>query len=351
MDSHRVTLRRVGPIAVLAVAGFGWIVTGQLSPYHLDLAVTILTYLVIAQAWNILGGYAGQISLGAAAFAGIGGYAGALLMIHTAASWPLGMVAGGLAGLVLALVISVPLLRLRGDYFAVGSLAAAVALEAWMENWQWAGGTIGLTLPFEKVPSLAVLFRVAIVIAAFASLAVLYVKNSTFGLRLTAIRDNEEAAEGLGVSAYRHRLAALVLSSCLTGLAGALVAIQATAIEPSGMFSLAWSLNALLMCIVGGAGTFTGPVIGVLVIYYGLTKQFQGAQTLAIAIEGALLIVIVRYAPSGIWPTLLRLAARLRPRAKVAGTVQASRVRPRDPGSAAAPSEEPEAATIDAEIV
>lgn len=346
-----MTLRRLGPIAVLAIAAFGWTVAGQLSQYHLDLAVTILTYLVIAQAWNILGGYAGQISLGAAAFTGVGGYAGALLMIHTTASWPAGVAAGGLAGAALALVISVPLLRLRGDYFAVGSLAAAVALEAWMENWQWAGGTIGLTLPFNKVPSLTVLFHVALLVAALASLAVLYVKNSTFGLRLTAIRDNEEAAEGLGVSAYRHRLAALVLSSGLTGLAGAVVAIQATAIEPSGMFSLAWSLNALLMCIVGGAGTFTGPIVGVLVIYYGLTKQFQGAQTLAIAIEGALLIIIVRFAPSGIWPTLLRLAARLRPRARVARTAQAGRVRAQERGNAAPLAEEPEAAAIDAEIV
>ena len=344
-------LRRLSPIAVLAVAGIGWTVGGQLSQYHLDLAVTILTYLAIAQAWNILGGYAGQISLGAAAFTGVGGYAAALLMIHTGASWPLGIVAGGLAGPAIALLISVPLLRLRGDYFAVGSLAAAVALEAWMENWQWAGGTIGLTLPFNKIPSLKALFHIAIVVAGLALLAVLYVKNSTFGLRLTAIRDNEQAAEGLGVSAHRHRLAALVLSSCLTGLAGAVVAIQATAIEPSGMFSLAWSLNALLMCIVGGAGTFTGPIVGVLVIYYGLTKQFESAQTAATAIEGALLIVIVRFAPSGIWPSLLSLAARLRGRSNLAQPRPAGQSSRQNSSRSAPPSDEQEGVVVDAEIV
>ena len=345
-----MTLRKASPVAILLVAALGWILAGQLSQYHLDLGVTILVLLTIAQAWNILGGYGGQISLGAAAFTGVGGYAAALLMLHTAASWPLGMIAGGVAGLALSLLISVPLLRLRGDYFAVGSLAAAVALEALMENWQWAGGTIGLTLPFNKIPSLTVLYHIAVVLATLALLAVLYVKHSTFGLRLTAVRDNEPAAEGLGVSAYRHRFAALVLSSILTGLAGALIAIQATAIEPSGMFSLTWSLNALLMCIVGGAGTFTGPIIGVLVIYYGLTKQFESAQTAAIAVEGALLIVIVRFAPEGIWPLLVRLTnralAHLRssPPGPAAPALQAS------VGTGPA-REEPTRAVIDTEIV
>jgi branched-chain amino acid transport system permease protein len=272
-------------------------------------------------------------------------------MIHTGAGWPLGIITGGLVGASLALVLSVPLLRLRGDYFAVGSLAAAVALEAWMENWQWAGGTIGLTVPFNKVPSLTALFHIAIVIATIALLAVLYVKHSKFGLRLTAIRDNEQAAEGLGISAYRHRLAALVLSSCLTGLAGAVVAIQATAIGPSGMFSLSWSLSALLMCVVGGAGTFTGPIVGVLVIYYGLTKQFESAQTLAIAIEGALLIVIVRFAPAGIWPSLVHVASRLRGRVNVTRPRATPPTR-RPPGERSIPtSEESERVVIDAEIV
>jgi branched-chain amino acid transport system permease protein len=294
-------------LALPAVAVIAMFAAPSLSDYQLDLGVTLLVYFVAAQAWNILGGFGGQISLGAAAFLGTGGYAAGLLMLHSGAGWVLGLLAAGAAGGLLALLLSVPLLRLRGDYFTVGTLAAAIALQALATNWQWAGGAIGITVPFDKVPIGVTLFRVAVVVAAITMAAALFVARSHFGLRLTAVRDNEPAAVGLGVSAYRHRLAALLLSSVLTGLAGGVVAFQTATIAPDGIFGITWSINALLMAIVGGAGTVGGPVVGVLVVYYGLTKQLENTQTLAIVIEGALLVAIVRFAPGGIWP-LVRLA-------------------------------------------
>jgi branched-chain amino acid transport system permease protein len=126
------------------------------------------------------------------------------------------------------------------------------------------------------------------------------------------VRDNEPAAAGLGVSVYRHRLGALVLASTVIAPAGALAAFQTIAVSPDGAFSFGWNLDALLMTVVGGAGTVLGPFFGVALVYWGLTKELANAQTLALFIEGALLVLVVRFAPRGLWPLVLGIAARRR---------------------------------------
>jgi branched-chain amino acid transport system permease protein len=336
------------PAALLAATVLALVGAGALGDYDLDLGVTLLVYLATAQAWNILAGFGGQVSLGTAAFVGTGGYAAGLLMLHSGAGWELGLLAAGAAAGALGLVLSIPLLRLRGDYFTVGTLAAAVALQALANNWQWAGGASGITVPFEKVPVGEGLFRVAVVVAAVSMAVAVCVVRSRFGLRLMAVRDNESAAVGLGVSAYRHRLAALLISSVLTGFAGAVLAFQTAAIAPDGIFGIGLSINALLMAIVGGAGTIGGPVVGVLVVYYGLTKQFEDAQTLSIVIEGALLIAIVRFAPMGLWPLARRGAQLL-----LKHPTPSSRAAPTATGAVVAATEDAPAVegSLDTEIV
>ena len=282
----------------------------HMSLGDLDLGVTLLTYLAIAQAWNVLAGFSGQVSLGSAAFVATGGYSAALVLAHTQVSYVLGLAAAAACSAVLALILAVPLLRLRGDYFAVGTLAIAIAIQAALNNWVWAGGAGGLVLPVDRVPIGPDLFRLAAIVAALAMGLAVFVKHSAFGLRLTAIRDNEQAAAGLGVSVYRHRLAALVPASMIIGLAGAVVAYQFVAISPSGIANISWSLNAVLMAIVGGAGSLLGPVVGVGIVYYGLTRQLEDTQTLSQVLEGMLLIIIVRFAPEGIWPLACRVSRR-----------------------------------------
>jgi branched-chain amino acid transport system permease protein len=304
--------RRLWPGATLLLATVaGFALAPQLGAGTLDLGVTLLCYLAIAQAWNVLAGFGGQVSLGAAAFVATGGYTTALLLAHTGLPWTLAFPGAALGAVLLALLLSVPLLRLRGDYFTVGTLAVSIAVQALISNWNWAGGASGLTLPVAAVPSGGKLFQLAVVVAALAMATTLYVKQSGFGLRLAAIRDNEDAAAGLGVSVYRHRLAALVPSSALTGLAGAVIAFQFVVISPDGVANVNWSLNAVLMTVVGGAGTVLGPVLGVGIVYYGLTRELQNQQTLSQVIEGILLIVIVRFAPQGTWPLLCRAGRRL----------------------------------------
>lgn len=296
---------------LIAITTLAMIFTPELSLESLDLGVTLLVYLAIAQAWNVLAGFGGQVSLGSAAFVATGGYASALLLAHTNVSWVVALTASALTSAVLAAILAVPLLRLRGDYFAVGTLAVSIAIQALLTNWTWAGGAGGLTLPVDRVPSGPKLFQVAVIIAALAMGLAIFVKHSKFGLRLAAIRDNEPAAAGLGVSVTWHRFLALVPSSVVIGLAGAVVAYQFVAISPGGVANVAWSLNAVLMAIVGGTGTVLGPAVGVMIVYYGLTKQLESTQTLSQVLEGVLLIVIVRFAPEGIWPLSCRLVARL----------------------------------------
>ena len=151
----------------------------------------------------------------------------------------------------------------------------------------------------------------ACVIAAVAMISAYLVAHSSFGMRLKAVRDNEPAAAGLGVAVFRHRLGALLISGALSGLTGGLLAMQQISFEPTGMLGISWTINALLMTIVGGIGTLVGPVVGAVVVYYLLTKQLASYQSLSIVIEGALLIVIVRFAPRGLWPLLLTGLRRL----------------------------------------
>jgi branched-chain amino acid transport system permease protein len=290
-------------VAVLTIVGVQG--SGSFSRAQLNVATTLLGFVALSQAWNILGGYGGQMSLGTSAFVGTGGYAAALLELHTGIGYELAVIGAGLAGVVLALLLAVPLLRLRGDYFTIGTLAATLALQAAVLNWSWAGGSTGLSFPLDGVPKLDGLFQLACVITGVAMAATCYVAFSKFGLRLRAVRDDEHAASGLGVAVFRHRLVALAISGGLSGLAGGLIALQQLSFEPNAMFSLTWTTNALIMTIVGGVGTIIGPIFGAVVVYYGLTDHLQSLGALGIVVEGALLVAVVRLAPQGLWPLLL----------------------------------------------
>lgn len=295
-------------VALLIALIVGLAVAPGLDAGVQDLGTTLLVYLAIAQAWNILAGFAGQISLGAAAFVATGSYTAGLALAHTNIGWAAGVALAGAVAAALGAVLAVPLLRLRGDYFSIGTLAAAIAGQALLTNWNWAGGAAGLTLPIDRIPTGATLLRLAIVVAGIAMGLATYIRYSAFGLRLTALRDNEHAAAGLGVAVYGHRFAALVSSSLLTGMAGAVVAYQYVAVSPSGVASVNWSLNAVLMTLVGGAGSLVGPILGVTVVYYGLTRMLQDFQVLSLLLEGTLLVVIVKFAPAGVWPLIIRVA-------------------------------------------
>lgn len=311
--------RRVpAALGTLVVVGAVCLGVGRVaSPGLLNVGVTLFAYVALAEAWNLLGGLSGQMSLGVGAFVGTGSYAMALTMVHLGWSWFPGLVAATLAAGVLSALLAFPLLRLHGDYFAVGTLAAALAIEAWVNNWTFAGGSSGISLTVDSVPALGGLYVIGLVVALVAVAATIVMRWSRFGLRLLSIRENELGASLLGVNVFRYRLLVIVVSGLLTGLAGGVFALTQINFVPGDMFGMSWTIEALLMVIVGGMGTVIGPIVGAVAIYYGLGTELATYPTLSLFLEGGLLLVIVRFAPEGLWPFVVQLGRTLSGRARV----------------------------------
>jgi branched-chain amino acid transport system permease protein len=289
-------------VALVCLTALAALYTGPqyLSLYDVVIAFTLFTYMTMAQAWNLIGGYGGQFSLGHAMFVGIGSYATALLLIHTSLPLWLAVVLSGLVASAIAAGAAVPLLRLRSVYFAVGTLGVSLAAVSWMINWGYSGKTSGLNLPTNAFLSFDDLYYAAGSLAVFTTAAVALVARSPYGLRLQSVRDDEDAAAELGVDGFRVKLVAFMLSAFFVGVAGGLIAVQKANLEPYSAFSLTFTTNMIIMTVIGGLGTIVGPLIGSFLIFE-LQQQLQSYQDWSTLITGALLVVIIRIAPAGLW--------------------------------------------------
>jgi branched-chain amino acid transport system permease protein len=274
----------------------------------LNLLFLVYVYIALAQSWNIVGGFAGQINLGHAAFFGIGALATRSLWIN---GWPiwLALGCGGGAALLFALIIGVPTFRLRGVYFAIGTLGLAEALRITIGN----ALPLVSALPTEYVATydLRVRYELALGLAVAAIAATWWLGRSRLGLGLVAVREDEEAARATGVDALRHKLVALGLSSLLAGLAGGTFAFYHVSYYPELPFSPTWTFDALLSTYVGGVGTLWGPVVGAA--FYIIVRE-QLAVSLVQAhqiIFGALFIVVVLALPGGLLDGWTRLQPRI----------------------------------------
>lgn len=298
----------IGSIKGTVTGIVGWLVLlgvllylpGHMSRGTQEIILSLLIWVGVAQAWNIIGGIGGQLSLGNSVFVGAGGYTAAMLIIKAGLSWPLALVLAGVVSAVIAYALSFPLLRLSGVYFTIGSSAVALATLAWMVTWDWTGQSQGLNIPLDAVPGRNLKFQVVAALAILTCIVVFLVLRSTFGLRLMAVRDDESAASALGVSPRHVMQRALVLSALLTGLMGGAVALNQVSIEPNSMFSLTWVVTALVMVIVGGMGTLWGPIIGAFVIYYLVDRALDGQPVLQALLSGVLIITVISVAPGGI---------------------------------------------------
>ena len=263
----------------------------------LNFVFLVLLSITLAQSWNVVAGYAGQVNLGHAAFFGVG----ALL---TRTLWsagvpvPAAMPAGALVAMAFALVIGVAAFRLRGAYFAIGTLALGEILRTTVNN---VLPEIS-TLPAARIAEyrLAHRYYVALALAAISIVAVAWLASSRLGLGMRAIREDEEAAEASGVGALRLKLAALALSTGLAGLAGGLFAYYHISYYPSHPFGPHWTFDALLMTFIGGLGTLHGPVLGA--ILYMVLKEYLAVRWVDfhLLIFGALFIAIVLLLPGGL---------------------------------------------------
>ena len=270
----------------------------DLSSSIMNTMVTLFTLIILAQSWNLIGGYTGQINLGIVAFFGI-----STMVTHFLwkAGLPvyLAMSAGCLSSVVLAMLIGLPTLRLRGMYFAVGTLALAQAAQTIVAN----VFTRQVSMPGSlfSTYSLTPRYYVGLLLVVVAMVLVALVTRSKLGLAMTAIRDDEQAAQVTGVKVFKYKVMALVISAILAGLSGGLYAfVRLSFWQISAVFSPGWTFDAVLAVVIGGAGTLFGPVIGSIFLVV-LSEIF--ANTLGQAhliIFGFLFILVVLFMPQGL---------------------------------------------------
>ena len=285
--------------------------------YYLDSIILVMFWAAMAGAWNIVGGYAGQLSLGHTAFFGIGAYTSSLLFAGAGVTPWLGMWAG--AGLAAAFAIFVGLVcfRLRGPFFALVTIAFAEVALIVASSWRsLTKGTEGLNIPFTPgVENMIfrgkfVYFYLFLVFAVAVYLICRLIENSRLGYYLIAFREDELAARSLGINTIRTRLIAFAISAALTAIGGTLYAQYYQYLDPTSTFGIGFSIQVALLTMVGGIGTAAGPFFGALL----MTPLGQvlrawlggGAAGLYLAIYGAALVLVVLFLPHGIVPEVRR---------------------------------------------
>jgi branched-chain amino acid transport system permease protein len=280
------------------------------SEYAQQVGFRMLEYAALGQAWNLLAGYGGMVSLGSAAFIGIGAYTTAVLTNHGLGLVE-GMAVSGVFAAVFAAAVSPALFRLRGLYFTIGTLALAEALRLFMVNYNGLGGNIGIFLQ-SAAPTTAALYWLALGVAALATGLVALVLRTRLAISLRAVRDDEDVARQMGLVSFRTKLLAFTLAAFVMGVVGGLQAGKLSQIEPYGSFGLQWTVDVVTVALIGGLGTLPGPLIGA-VFTVALAEWLNAYPSLHLAITGAIVIVVVRFAPEGLWGLLRRGWARLRP--------------------------------------
>jgi branched-chain amino acid transport system permease protein len=281
------------------------------SPYYLDLIVQVLLWGAAASAWNIVGGYGGQLSLGHAGFFAIGAYTSTLLFLNAGVSPWIGMFAGALLATAAGLVLGTLTLRLRGPFFALLTLAFGQVLLIFTTHWRSVTqGSNGLSLPFQADASNFLFSGTTPYLYAMLLLAASYyllsfaLERHRVGYFLVALRENDNAARALGVRATRLRLLALCLSAALTAICGTFYAQYIRFIDPASVTGIDISLRVALIAILGGIGTAGGPFVGAVVVIL-LTDYLRGSTSAELggsylAIYGLVLMIVVLLAPNGI---------------------------------------------------
>jgi branched-chain amino acid transport system permease protein len=292
-----------------------------------NLLISTFYYAYLGQAWNLLGGFAGQLSLGHAAFFAVGAYTSAVLAIHLGISPWLGMFAGAALAALLSLGIGYLGFRfgLRGFYFILLTLAAAEICRLIALHLPILGGYTGLFINFTpnpwqfqfkgKVPY----YFIALGFLLAGSGIVWLIGRSKLGAYLVAIREDEDASEALGVDTFRYKMIAYAVSAALTALGGTFYAYFQFYLQPNTVLNINHSVDIMIRPIVGGSGTILGPVLGsfLLELLGEFSRSYFAGATagLNVVIYGALLVIVVLFLPQGVYPTLAHMmrAARRRP--------------------------------------
>ncbi len=294
----------LGALAIL-LAGFAFTKLSN-NEFYFFASYTILQGLIMAVAWNVLGGFTGYVNFGSAGFFAIGAYT--TIVLHKAFSLPLPLMiiaAGVICGLI-GLATGYLTLRLKGVYFAIATLAIAIIFETIIVNWEYVGGASGAyvhqpknTLVFDSYIEL--LFMLMLFLAILATATSRFLSSSRIGQGLAAIRDDEVAAEATGVPTLRLKLISATTMGALMGIAGAPYPFFVTYVDPVSAFALLVAVNAIAMPMIGGTSVWYGPVIGALLL--GLAQEISTvtiSSELNILIVGVMMVLFITLAPQGI---------------------------------------------------
>lgn len=277
-------------LALLPLAGPG---------YHLDLLTDIFFWIGMASAWNVACGYTGYVDFGSVTYAGIGSYGAGLALMSLGLPLPLALALGAASAAILAAIVGMPTLRLRGAYFAIATLALAEAVKQFSGEMGWlTGGAMGLTVTVRLEP---LGYYYAFFLGACAVVATAwFISRSSLGLALKAIREQEQVASRLGVNTLRAKLAAYVTAAAAIGLLGGLQATRLSYFTPADAFNVHITIKMVIMSLLGGMGTLWGPVLGATVLQ--VLEDYLGAEflDLYLAIVGAVIVGVILFLPRGI---------------------------------------------------
>ena len=296
MSRHQ-HLRNLALLAAAAVALA--LVAPRLSLYFRSFAMFTMMSVVLALSWNIISGFTGYTSFGHVAFYGIGAYACAILVADYRWHWLSTLAVGAVVAAAVAVAIGYPVLRLKGPYFAIAMLGAAEGTRVVATVWDGlTHGGVGISLPSAEN---SVETYYAMLILMLATIAVAYVVgHSRFGVRLNAIREDEVAAEALGINATAYKLAAFTLSAVFPAMAGGIQAYKVLYIDPPSVFFVQITIAMALMSMLGGKGTVIGPILGAALLYTAQELTWVNFPTAHLIAYGVFIVVVARFMPRGL---------------------------------------------------
>ncbi len=301
----------LGGAAALVLLALLSVPTLVTSSSHMNLVILVLMAAQVGVAWNIVGGYAGQVSLGHAAFYGLGAYTSTLLLVKFGINPWIGMLSGGLVAALLSLGFGWSCFRLKGHYFAMATIAVAELVQIFFTEWEYGGAAVGLYVPMThqglawmNFATKEPYYWLALGLLAITLGANLWVERSFLGYYFRAIKDEPDAARSVGVNIARYKQVALSVSAFFTAMGGSLYAQKELYIDPNSVLSTALSIKMALVSILGGVGTLFGPVIGAVVLttieeFTRIVFGGTGRGT-DVIIYAALIIFVAVFYPTGI---------------------------------------------------
>ena len=311
--------RVIWPVLLLAIV-FAYPLVFS-TPFEQRLGALVLLYAIMASSWNIVGGYAGQVSVGHVVFFGCGAYAAMGAYAHFGLPPVVGIPGGIVLAVAIAAIVGVPTLRLSGHYFSMATIAVAELIRLVVTNVDYLGAAVGLSGP--TVPrnifdlsfiSALPYYYLFLAVLVLTLLITWWMANSRMGFYLRAIRDSERAARSLGAPASRIKLYAFMLSAGLTSVAGALYALMFGFVDPDSGLGLLISVKILIIAALGGAGLLFGPLVGavILVPLEEVSNSLLGGKGagLTFVVYGAIIVLIARFQPGGILTLINRVLAR-----------------------------------------